>query len=125
MPEVLARPEAEWEFIGYDERLRHVPQQRWLDDYAGERRVVLRCSDLSAIHQAALAGLGVAALPHFLGAPAETGTLLRRLPVDDPALHREIWLVIHPDVRRSPRVRAVANGLIALFEANRHILAGQ
>ena len=62
------------EFIGYDERLRHVPQQRWLDAYAGERRVILRCSDLAAIHQAALAGLGVAALPHFLGAPAETGT---------------------------------------------------
>lgn len=122
--EVLTQPEAQWEFIGYDERLRHVPQQRWLDDYAGERRVVLRCSDLTAIHQAALAGVGVAALPHFLGAPAETGTLLRRLPVDDPALHREIWLVIHPDVRRSPRVRAVADALIALFDAQRHVLAG-
>ena len=123
-PEVLAQPEAEWEFIGYDERLRHVPQQRWLDAYAGERRVILRCSDLAAIHQAALAGLGVAALPHFLGAPAETGTLLRRLPIDDPALHREIWLAIHPDVRRSPRVRAVADALIALFDAQRHVLAG-
>lgn len=122
--EVLARPEAEWEFIGYDENLRHVPQQRWLDNYAGERRVVLRCSDLAAMHQAALAGLGVAALPHLLGAPAETGTLLRRLPIDDPALHREIWLVIHPDVRRSPRVRAVADALIALFDAQRHVLAG-
>ena len=123
-PEVLAQPEAEWEFIGYDERLRHVPQQRWLDAYAGERRVILRCSDLAAIHQAALAGLGVAALPHFLGAPAETGTLLRRLPIDGPALHREIWLAIHPDVRRSPRVRAVADALIALFDAQRHVLAG-
>ncbi|MCL6467630.1 MAG: LysR family transcriptional regulator, partial [Ralstonia sp.] len=122
--EVLARPESEWEFIGYDDNLRHVPQQRWLDNYAGDRRVVLRCSDLAAMHQAALAGLGVAALPHLLGAPAETGTLLRRLPVDDPALHREIWLVIHPDVRRSPRVRAVADALIALFDAQRHVLTG-
>jgi len=124
-PEVLARPEAEWDFIGYDKRLRHMPQQRWLDDYVGKRRVILRCDDLSAMHQAALAGLGVAALPHFLGAPAETGTLLRRVPVDAPALHREIWLAVHPDVRRSPRVRAVAEALIALFDAQRHLLAGQ
>ncbi|MGD7125940.1 LysR substrate-binding domain-containing protein, partial [Ralstonia pseudosolanacearum] len=122
-PEVLARPEAEWEFIGYDDTLRHMPQQRWLAAYAGARRMVLRCSDLAAIHRAALTGLGVAALPHFL-VSAETGTPLRRLPVSDPALQRSIWLVIHPDVRRSPRVRAVADGLIALFEAQRHALAG-
>ncbi len=122
-PELLARPEAEWEFIGYDDTLRHMPQQRWLAAYAGTRRMILRCSDLAAIHRAALAGVGVAALPHFL-ASAEMGTPLRRVPVSDPALQRPIWLVIHPDVRRSPRVRAVADGLIALFEANRHVLAG-
>ncbi len=55
-PEVLARPEAEWEFIGYDDTLRHMPQQRWLAAYAGARRMVLRCSDLAAIHRAALTG---------------------------------------------------------------------
>ncbi|ABC29815.1 conserved hypothetical protein [Hahella chejuensis KCTC 2396] len=29
---------------------------------------------------------------------------------------RELWLVIHPDLRRSPRVRKVADALIAFFE---------
>ncbi|MFN7608102.1 MAG: LysR family transcriptional regulator, partial [Ralstonia sp.] len=52
------------------------------------------------------------------------GTLLRRVPVDAPAVHRDIGVVIHPDVRRSPRVRAVADALIALFDAQRHVLTG-
>lgn len=100
------RPEGEWEFLGYDDSLIQVPQQQWLNKVAGERRFIFRSNDLSALLNAARAGLGIAVLPHFLAAE-DTGLTL----VSEPAclIKRQIWLVMHPDVKRSPRVRLVAD----------------
>jgi DNA-binding transcriptional LysR family regulator len=106
------RPQPEWEFLGYDENLSQVPQQRWLDQIAGDRRFAFRSNDLAALLNAARAGLGIAALPHFLAA-------------NDPALcliadHscssvRQLWLVMHPDVKRSPRVRLMADLVVGVI----------
>ncbi|MEO8387678.1 LysR family transcriptional regulator [Polaromonas sp.] len=117
-PEVAAMSADTWQFLGYDDDLREAPQQQWLEKIAKGRRFALRCNDLVALYQATRAGLGVAVLPHFLA-------------VEDPALivladppcpvSRTLWLVMHPDVRRSPRVRAVADALIELFPAGQPI----
>lgn len=113
------RPAAR-DYIGYDDSLEHVPQQRLLLKQAGGRPLVFTANDLASLHQAARGGLGIAALPHFLAAQ---DPLLRRLPVDATAGDREIWLLVHPDLRRSPRVRAGMDFLIALFEGERRLLA--
>lgn len=52
--------------LGYDEGLSQVPQQRWLNQIAGDRRFVFRSNDLVALLNAARVGLGIAAFPHFL-----------------------------------------------------------
>ncbi|MCC8393827.1 LysR family transcriptional regulator [Paraburkholderia sp. MMS20-SJTR3] len=105
------RPRPEWEFLGYDENLSQVAQQRWLNQIAGDRRFVFRSNDLAALLHAARAGLGIAALPRFLAAhdPA-----LRLLPDHPCSTVRQLWLVMHPDVKRSPRVRLVADLLVKL-----------
>lgn len=105
------RPEAEWEFLGYEDSLIQVPQQRWLNQVAGNRRFIFRSNDLSALLNATRAGLGVTVLPHFLAAgdPALTLVAEPHCPVA-----RQIWLVMHPDVKRSPRVRLIADLLIAI-----------
>ncbi|WP_321818375.1 MULTISPECIES: LysR family transcriptional regulator [unclassified Paraburkholderia] len=99
------RPESEWEFLGYDEHLSQVPQQRWLKQFAGERRFVFRSNDLAALLPAAKAGLGVAVLPCFLAAQDPA---LRLISNHVCPIVRPLWLVMHPDVRRSPRVRLIA-----------------
>lgn len=118
----LGRPEEAWEFLGYDDSLAQVPQQKWLEGVAAGRRVVLRSNDLAALLQAARAGLGIAALPHFLaiGDPALA-------PVPGPVCptERQLWLVMHPDVRRSPRVRAVADALASLVLEAKPVLSGR
>jgi DNA-binding transcriptional LysR family regulator len=115
--EYLARtPAAELDYLGYDDSLDQVVQQRWLRALAGERRLALRTNDLTTLHQAAAAGLGAAALPRFLGDPDPR---LERLPVDGAAASREIWLLVHPDLRRSPRVRAVMDHLVQLVSDGR------
>ncbi|HEV2538705.1 MAG TPA: LysR family transcriptional regulator [Frateuria sp.] len=114
-----SRPAGEWEFLGYDDRLRHVPQQRWIEQVAGDRPFVLRSNDLAALAQAARAGLGIAALPHFLAAGDATLALLSTAECPAP---RPLWLVMHPDVKRSPRVRRVADVLIALVGDMKNLL---
>ncbi|MGI3900658.1 MAG: LysR family transcriptional regulator [Janthinobacterium lividum] len=98
------RPQADWHFIAYDTELDHVPEQRWLRDYAGNRPIVFRANDLASQVAAARSGIGIAVLPCFL-ISLETG--LAPLSVDHKTLARDIYLVVHEDLRRMPAVRAV------------------
>lgn len=120
-PAWLARPSGQWEFLGYDDSLRDTPQQQWLQRLAAARPFALRSNDLAALHQACRAGLGIAVLPHFL---AHGDAALAAVPDHACPVSRRIWMVLHPDVRRSPRVKAVADGLAELCRDNALLLAG-
>lgn len=110
-PEYLAaRTEAEWEFIGYDESLAETPQQEWLEAFAGARQFIMRSNDLNSIAAAARNGAGIAALPEFLAA----GLIIDG--VECP-IQRKLWMVIHDDVRKSPRVRRTADVLAELLSS--------
>lgn len=112
-PEVVERDEREWCFLGYDSSLSQTPQQRWLDDLAGGRPFSLRSNDLNVLFLACRAGRGLAVLPHFLG--REHPDLIEVSHYPCP-VSRTAWLVVHPDVRRSPRVQALAEALRALVK---------
>lgn len=109
------RSEAAWCFLGYGAPLSDVPHQKWLARMAGERPFVLRSNDLTAVHRACSAGLGLAMLPVFL-ARADAG--LVEMPADELPLPREIWCIVHPDVRRSPRVRLMVDLIADLIQEN-------
>ncbi|MGZ3182695.1 MAG: LysR family transcriptional regulator [Telluria sp.] len=115
------RAQAQWEFIGYDEQLAETPQQRWLEELAGARPFALRTNDLLAQRAAALGGVGIALLPHFL---AHGEARLKRLARPVCPVRRTLWLVLHRDVRRSPRVRAVADALAQLVLDEAALLDG-
>jgi DNA-binding transcriptional LysR family regulator len=112
-PSYLAAHEPEnFEFIGYDESLDEVPQQRWLKAAAGARAIVLRTNDIDSQRVAARAGVGIAALPRYLG---DADTALVPLHVRMKSVTRDIWLIVHGDLRRAPPVRAVMAFLVACF----------
>jgi DNA-binding transcriptional LysR family regulator len=94
----------DWSFIAYDAQFADMPQQRWLLQIAAGRSVGCALSDISGHLSAALAGAGVAGLPRFLGDHAPG---LVRLEHDGPAFSRDVWLVVHRDLRRAAPVRAV------------------
>ena len=50
----------------------------------------------------------LAALPRFLGDPDRQ---LERCNTDRKPVSREVWLIVHNDLRRAPAVRAVASFL--------------
>lgn len=119
-PAWLSRPEADWRFLGYSDPPGNVPHQQLLADIAGERPFVLRSNDLTALHNACRGGLGLAMLPDFM---ARGDALLVEVPGEGRPAMREIWSVVHPDVRRSPRVRAVADALAEMVGAHAGRLA--
>jgi len=108
-------------FLGFDESLAGVPQERWLERAGPERAVVLRSNSTASLVVAARLGLGVACLPCYL-ADGDAG--LRRLDGPAPPDH-ELWLLVHGDLRRTPRVRAVIEWLDELVERARPALAGR
>lgn len=116
------RDEAGWEFIGYDESLDHVPQQRWLRQLAGRRPFVFRANDLMSLRGAASAGIGIAAIPHFLGRSDPSLVAVVPDPAPQPPQPRELWLLVHGDLRRSARVRAVMDALVSIIAAERPLL---
>jgi DNA-binding transcriptional LysR family regulator len=95
------------QFVGLEEDMADLPQQAWLERIAAGRPIVFRSNDLSLQCAAVRAGLGVAALPVFLGERCG----LKRIMADQQT-GRDIWLTYHEDLRSSPRVGAVTQFLI-------------
>ncbi len=107
---IASRAEDEWEFIGYDESLAETPQQEWLEAFAAGRRFILKSNDLATIASAIRTGAGVAVLPDYLADGLQLSGI--NCPVQ-----RKLWMVIHDDVRKSPRVRRVADTLAELLSS--------
>ncbi len=102
-------------FIGYDASMADSPQEAWLRTIIGQREVVLRTNDLETQLAAARAGLGVAALPHYLG---DGDPRLQRHVVAGRPISRDVWLAVHRDLRQVPPVRAVMEFLVSCLKPN-------
>jgi DNA-binding transcriptional LysR family regulator len=95
-------------FVGFDAEHAGLSSMRWLEKRVAPQRFTLRATTTSAQVRACRAGLGFALLPRFV-APHEPGLVQVLEHVAGPA--REIWIVTHRDVRRSPRVSRVIDVL--------------
>ncbi|WP_095200286.1 LysR family transcriptional regulator [Mesorhizobium carmichaelinearum] len=104
---LAATREKDWSFIGYEETMASSPQERLLAQIAGSRPVAIRASGLEFQLAAVKAGGGVALLPDFMAADLN----LTRLPLPGEPLTRELWLVVHTDIKDVPLIRAVMDGL--------------
>ncbi|PAQ08331.1 LysR family transcriptional regulator [Mesorhizobium temperatum] len=104
---LAATCETDWFFVGYEETMASSPQERVLAQIAENRPVAIRASALEFQLAAVKAGGGVALLPDFLAANQN----LTRLPLPGGPLTRELWLVVHTDIKDVPLIRAVMDGL--------------
>lgn len=113
----LATPE-KWQFIAFDQTYADMPQQRWLLGIAGDRPVACELNQISEHLIAVRAGVGVAGLPCFLGDREHD---LVRIDDDLPSFSRDIWLVVHRDLRKTPAVRAVMDFVVAVVSEHRDL----
>jgi DNA-binding transcriptional LysR family regulator len=100
--------------VASSEPFAATPDQLWLRSVASGARLGLCTSSVLAELEAAKCGLGIAALPVWLGA-THVPALERVLP--GAHTDRNAWLLMRRDLKRSTAVRTVADFLIALFRA--------
>lgn len=104
-------PEAQWTFIGYDEGMNASPQQLRLLELAAGRPIAIRSTVLEFQAAAARLGGGVVLLPDFAVSDADD---LQRIE-DEAPLTREVWLVVHAEIKDVPAVRVVMEALKSAF----------
>ena len=97
-------PFGEHDWLGYDDSLSHLTADRWLRERVRPERFVLRSNNFLALREAALAGMGLVLLPCYL---ADYQPALHRLGEPLPELLTDLWLLVHDDLRRTARIRAV------------------
>jgi DNA-binding transcriptional LysR family regulator len=113
----LAAPER-WQFIAFDQNFADMPQQRWLLGIAGDRPVACELNHISEHLIAVRAGLGVAGLPCFIG---DRDHDLVRIGADVRPFARDIWLLVHRDLRKNSAVRAVMDFVSDVISENRNL----
>lgn len=114
-------PEGEWTLLGHDESLEHSPPQQWMRRYAAGRPLSIRSNDISGLFTAVRAGIGVAILSWYM---AELAPELVCVATGAPELRRQLWMVVHADVRRAPGVRAVMDTIVDIAERDRAVIEG-
>lgn len=107
--------------IGFETELRRTAGAAWVREHAKHARVAFSTNSLLSLATAVDAGLGVSPLPCLYG-DVQPG--LRRLPGGIVG-HHEIWVVVHPDVRTSARVRLVMKFLTDLIENEAKLIGGE
>src|SRR5215813_5827868 len=109
-------------FIGFDQESDFIEEAKWLGREFGDARFSFRTNSQTTQAAAARAGYGVALLPRYIVATHEPDlvqiSLGGRLP------ERDVWLLIRRDLKNVPRVRAVTDYLVEVFQRDRRLLAG-
>jgi len=99
---------ADYDWVMTDDSSDWFPQAIWKKTGQLRAKVVLTSNSMIAVLNAATEGLGVAPLPCFLGDSEKK--LVRVIePADDMKL--ELWLLTHPVLRHTARVKALMNFL--------------
>ena len=107
-------------WIGFDDDHSYMPGQHWLHEQLG-RRPEIRVNNWLVLHDAVRVGTGLAVMPCYL---ADQDSALRRVGGVLPEITTEQWLLVHRDLRALPRVRAVMDALVELFQRHRPVLEG-
>jgi DNA-binding transcriptional LysR family regulator len=94
----------------------------WLAQLLPLEQVTLRFSGLLMVRAACAQGLGLAVLPCFLG-DTEPGLIRMGDPV--PQCDSELWLLSHPELRETVRVKSLRQWLLTALSAQADFLAGK
>ena len=90
-------------FLLPNESLARLPASQWLKKHVPDHCVTAASAKLSALFKFAQQDLGIAALPHYVGQSDGQMVEIMELPEH---CHRNVWILTHPDLRNTARVKA-------------------
>jgi DNA-binding transcriptional LysR family regulator len=95
------------EYIGYCNVSPDFPEVRAFEEIRGDDPIVMRTNHLSTRIAAVVNGVGAALLPKLgVGSNSNLQALDR-----SPVVRRELWLIVHRDLRDVPRIRTCVEHL--------------
>lgn len=109
------------DWLAPDDSLAHLGSARWIARNIDPERIMLRASSLMGLLAASRAGIGVAPLPCYLG---DVDPTLRRVLAPVPEMEANLWLLTHPDLRRTVRIRVVLDFLADRLKPLRRQMEG-
>lgn len=106
-------------WVGFADHVAIARAVKWLKDRGGEDRIVYKVNTMLGLAEAVAGGMGLALLPSYIG---DTVPGLARLSPPLPELEGELWLLTHPDLRNTARVRAFLDFCATEMAKRRKIL---
>lgn len=109
-------------WIGIGENLAHLPTARWIETNVQNDRIVMRVNTVLGLQAAIETGAGISLLPCHMGDSLPGVAKLSDVLGD---LSTALWLLTHPDLRQSARVRAFMDHAWETLSRRKTLLEGR
>lgn len=114
-------PLNEYPWVDWDVANNAKVTAQWMRNNVPQAHIVCRFDMALALHAAIKAGAGLGFMPCAYG---DTDSSLQRVRPVEPGFGIDVWLLTHPDLRSTARVRAFMQHATAYFESHRKRFAG-
>jgi DNA-binding transcriptional LysR family regulator len=111
--------ERDWVTLG--EQMGGFKMVKWVTAHIPPERIVYKLNTVLGLAEAVEAGIGIGYLPCFIG---DVRPALARLGPVNPDFGADLWLLTHPDLRHSPRVRVFMDFLAGEIAKLRPFIEG-
>jgi DNA-binding transcriptional LysR family regulator len=118
-PTLEALKQRSWVSLGED--LGALKVVRFVAETVPAAHVRYRANTVLGLAEAIEAGIGIGHVPCLIG---DVRPSLARLMPPDPDFAADLWLLTHPDLRQSPRVRAFLDVMAAELAGHKALLEG-
>jgi DNA-binding transcriptional LysR family regulator len=109
-------------WVSFDDDHTYFPGHTWLRENLNNRPAAVRVNNGLVLHDAVRKGAGLGVLPCFAG---DADPSLVRLTPPLNGIESDMHIIVHPDLRQLPNVRAVMDEVIRLFKQETARLSGR
>jgi DNA-binding transcriptional LysR family regulator len=109
-------------WVALGDNLGALKAARFVRDHAAPERIVYKVNTVLGLAEAVEEGIGIGPLPCFI---ADARPALVRLSPPNPDFSTGLWLLTHPDLRHSARVRVFLDFLAAEIAKQRTYIEGK
>ncbi|HVE05938.1 MAG TPA: LysR family transcriptional regulator [Paraburkholderia sp.] len=110
------------QWVSYGKGLSGLKAFRFVNERVPAERIGYRSDSVAGVASAIAAGLGIGFLPCMHG--DLVGSLIRISPIE-PEVYSELWILTHPDIRKSGRVYAFMQHCAQAIIQHREFIEGR
>jgi DNA-binding transcriptional LysR family regulator len=110
------------QWLSYGKSLSGLKAYRFVEERVPSERIIVRCDSVAGMATAIAAGVGIGFLPCMHG---DTIADIVRIGPIEPGISDELWILTHPDIRKSGRVSAFMTYCMDAIAQQRALVEGR